>query len=55
MHTAEPFVAQPSALEAEIAIGKRKRYKYPDVDQITAELIQAGGKHCVWRFVNLLS
>jgi hypothetical protein len=41
MHTAEPFVPQPRASEAEVAIGKRKRYKYPG-DQIPAELIQSG-------------
>jgi hypothetical protein len=33
-----------SALEVEFAIGKLKRYKSPDVDQIPAELIQAGGE-----------
>jgi hypothetical protein len=27
MHTAEPFVPQPSASEVEVAIGKLKRYK----------------------------
>jgi hypothetical protein len=44
MHTAEPFVPQPSASVAEVAIGKLKRYKFPGVDQIPAELIQAGGE-----------
>jgi hypothetical protein len=44
MHTAEPFVPQPSVSEVEVAIGKLKRYKYPCVDQIPAELIQAGGE-----------
>jgi hypothetical protein len=43
MHTAEPFVPEPSALEVECAIGKLKMYKSPGVDQIRAELIQAGG------------
>jgi hypothetical protein len=42
MHTAEPFVPEPSASEAEIAIGKFKRYKSLGVDHIPAELIQAG-------------
>jgi hypothetical protein len=41
MHTAEPFVPEPSASEFEVAIGKLKRYKSPGVDQIPAELIQA--------------
>jgi hypothetical protein len=30
--------------EAEVATGKLKRYKSPGVDQIPAELIQAGGE-----------
>jgi hypothetical protein len=44
MHTAEPFLPQPSASEVEAAIGKMKRYKSPGVDQIPAELIQGGGE-----------
>jgi hypothetical protein len=44
MHTAEPFVPEHSASEVKVAIGKLKRYKSPDVDQIPAELIQAGGE-----------
>jgi hypothetical protein len=41
VHTAEPFVPEPNASEAEVAVGKLKRYKSPGVDQIPAELIQA--------------
>jgi hypothetical protein len=41
MHTAEPFVPESSASEAEVAIGKLKSYKSSGVDQIQAELIQA--------------
>jgi hypothetical protein len=44
MHTAEPFVPGPSASEVEVAVGKLKSYKSPGVDQIPAELIQAGGE-----------
>jgi hypothetical protein len=44
VHTAEPFVPEPSASAVEIAIGKLKRYKSPCVDQIPAELIQAEGE-----------
>jgi hypothetical protein len=44
MHTAEPFLPEPSASEVEVAIGKLKNYKSPGVDQIPAELIQAGGE-----------
>jgi hypothetical protein len=43
MHTAEPLVPEPSSSDVEVAIGKLKRYKSPGVDQIPAELIQAGG------------
>jgi hypothetical protein len=42
IRTAEPFVPEPSASEVEVAIGKLERYKSPGVDQIPAELIQAG-------------
>jgi hypothetical protein len=44
IHTAEPFVPEPSASEVEAAIGKPERYKSPGVDQIPAQLIQAGGQ-----------
>jgi hypothetical protein len=54
IHTAEPLVPEPSSSEVEIAIGKLKRYKSPGIDQIPAELIQAGGIHYVLRSTNLL-
>jgi hypothetical protein len=41
---AEPFVPEPSISEIEVAIGKLKRHKSPGADQITAEMIQAGGE-----------
>jgi hypothetical protein len=44
MHTEKPFVPEPSASEFEVATGKLKRDKSPGVDQIPAELIQAGGE-----------
>jgi hypothetical protein len=37
-------VPEPSISEVEVAIGKLKRYKSPGMDQIPAELIQAGGE-----------
>jgi hypothetical protein len=43
IHTTEPLVPEPSYVEVEIAIEKFKRYKSPGIDQIPAELIQAGG------------
>jgi hypothetical protein len=49
MHTAEPFVPEPSASEVEVPIRKLKRYIPPGVDQIPAELIQAGGENIAFR------
>jgi hypothetical protein len=39
IHTAEPFVPEPSSAEVEVAIRKLKSYKAPGSDQI-----QAGGE-----------
>jgi hypothetical protein len=49
IHTAEPLVPEPSALEVELAIEKLKGHKSPGIDQIPAELIKAGSRtiHCV--------
>jgi hypothetical protein len=44
VHTDEPLVPGPSRLEVEIAIAKLKKYKSPGSGQISAKLIQAGGK-----------
>jgi hypothetical protein len=44
IHTAEPFVPEPSAAEVQVAIRKLKRYKAPDSDKIPYEIIQAEGK-----------
>jgi hypothetical protein len=41
---AEPLIPGPSRLEVEIVIAKLKKYKSPGSDQISAELIQAGGE-----------
>jgi hypothetical protein len=58
IHTAEPIVPEPSSFDVEIATEKLKRYKSPGIDQIPAELIQAGGNtlrseihkliNCIW-------
>jgi hypothetical protein len=41
IHTAEPLVPEPSALEVELAIEKLKSRNSPGIDQIPAELIKA--------------
>ena len=44
IHTAVPLVLELSAFEVEMAIDKLKGPKSPDIDQIPAELIKAGGR-----------
>ena len=44
IHTAEPLVPEPSVSELELAIDKLKSHKSPGFDQISAELIKAGGR-----------
>jgi hypothetical protein len=44
IHTAEPLVPEPSALEFELAIENLNSHKSPCIDQIPAELIKAGGR-----------
>jgi hypothetical protein len=58
IHMAEPLVPEPSLVEVEIAIGKLKSYESPGTDNISAELIKAGGEtlyseihrliSCIW-------
>jgi hypothetical protein len=55
MHTAEPFVPEPSASEVEAAIGKLKRNKSPGVYQIPANNFRQERKYCVQRYISLLS
>jgi hypothetical protein len=43
IHTAEPPVPDPSAFEFEMAVEKLKRHTLPGIDEIPAELINAGG------------
>jgi hypothetical protein len=43
-HTAEPLVLEPSLVKVEIAIGKLKSYKSRGIDQISIELMKAGGE-----------
>jgi hypothetical protein len=42
MHTAELLVPQPGCCKIKNGIEKFKRYKLPDIVQISAELILAG-------------
>jgi hypothetical protein len=44
IHMAKPLVPAPSLVEMKIAIGKLKSYTSPGTDQISAELIRAGGE-----------
>jgi hypothetical protein len=44
IHTTEPKVPKPSALEVVMAIEKLKRHKSPVIDQIPATLIKADGR-----------
>jgi len=43
IHTAEPLVPEPSALEVEMVIEKLKRHKSPGFGQIPADLVKARG------------
>jgi len=54
IHTTEPLVSKPSASEVELAIEKLRNHKSPGFDQIPAELIKAGIRQFVVRFINLL-
>jgi hypothetical protein len=49
IHTAEPFVPEPSISDVEMAIIKLKRYKAPGSFKFPAEMIQAGGRNCILR------
>jgi len=44
IHTAESLVPEPSAYEFGLAIDNQKSHKSPGIDQISAELIKAGGR-----------
>ena len=44
IHTTEPKVPKPSALEMVMTIEKLKRHKSPVIDKIPADLIKAGGR-----------
>jgi hypothetical protein len=50
IHTTEPQVPEPSALEVE----KPKRHKLPGIDQIPAGMIKSGVEHFALKFIHLL-
>jgi hypothetical protein len=43
MHTADPLVPETSSFEFESGIEKLERYNASGTDQISAQLLQAGG------------
>ena len=54
IQTAEPLIPDPTLLEVEIAIEKLKKYKFPGIDQIPAELIQDGGNSLLTEIYKLV-
>ena len=54
IHTEEPLVPEPSASEAEMIIENLTSHKLPDINQITAELIKAGGRKIRYEIHKLL-
>jgi hypothetical protein len=44
LHIAEPLLPEPSCYEVEIATADLKKCKSSGIDQIPAELFQAGGE-----------
>jgi hypothetical protein len=50
-----PLVLELSALEVEVAVEKLKRHKSPGIDQISAELIKAGGRTIHSEIHNLIN
>ena len=54
LHTAELLVPEPSAFEIELAIEKLISHVSPDIDQIPAEFIKAGGRTIRYEIHKLL-
>jgi hypothetical protein len=55
VHTAEPLVPGRSRVEVEMAISKLEKDKLPGSDEISAELIQAGGEILLSAIQKLIS
>jgi len=43
IYTAEPWIPEPSEIEVEMSVKKLKKFRSPEIDNIPAELIKAGG------------
>ena len=54
VHTAEPLMPEPSALEVQLAIEKIKSHKSTVIDQIPAELFKAGEFAVQFIYLSLL-
>ena len=54
IHTAEPLMPEPSALEVQLAIEKIKSHKSTVIDQIPAELFKAGEFAVQFIYLSLL-
>jgi hypothetical protein len=55
MHAVEPFVPEPVCFVVEVAIEKLKRYKSPGIDQISGEVIRAGGNTLCFEIYKLIN
>jgi hypothetical protein len=53
IHKAEPLVPDPSPFQVETATAKLKKYKSSGSNQISAEMIQAGGE-TLWSEIHKL-
>ena len=57
IHTAEPLLPEPSRFEVEMGIETLQGHKSPGIDQISVELIKAGGRticYVVHKLINSL-
>jgi len=55
IHTAEPWIPEPSEIEVEMSVKKSKIFKSPETDNIPAELIIAGGTALIKELHKLIS
>ena len=54
IQTAEQLIPKPTLLEVEIAIAKLKKYKFPSINHIPAELIHDGGNSLISEIYKLV-